>query len=113
MILLGVGMNGHLGLNEPGSSFDLYSHIVNLDDTTKKVGRKYFQGKVDLVFGITLGFRHIMESKTAIVQLNGFNKAEVARRLIDSEITSAFPASVVKSHINSFLLLDKEAAKYL
>ncbi|HKK41741.1 MAG TPA: 6-phosphogluconolactonase, partial [Bacteroidales bacterium] len=42
MMLLGMGMNGHLGLNEPGTSFDLYSHIVELDDTTKLVGKKYF-----------------------------------------------------------------------
>ena len=46
MMLLGAGMNGHLGLNEPGTSFDLYSHIVYLDETTKMVGQKYFSGKV-------------------------------------------------------------------
>jgi glucosamine-6-phosphate deaminase len=48
-----------------------------------------------------------------ILQLNGTRKAEVAKRLIDSEISPSFPASAVKSHLNSFLLLDKEAAKYL
>jgi glucosamine-6-phosphate deaminase len=113
MILLGVGMNGHLGLNEPGTSFDLYSHIVNLDEITKIVGQKYFSGKVKLTSGISLGLKYIMEAKTVILQLNGAKKAEVARRLIDSEISPAFPASVVKSHLNSYLLLDKEASKYL
>lgn len=113
MILLGVGMNGHLGLNEPGTSFDLYSHIVNLDEMTKIVGQKYFSGEVKLTSGISLGLKYIMEAKTVIVQLNGAKKAEVARRLIDSEISPAFPASVVKSHLNAFLLLDKEASKYL
>ena len=113
MILLGAGMNGHLGLNEPGTSFDLYSHIVNLDETTKIVGQKYFSGKVKLTSGITLGLKYIMEAKTVILQLNGTKKAEIAKRLIDSEMSEAFPASVVKSHQNSFLLLDKEAAKYL
>jgi glucosamine-6-phosphate isomerase len=113
MILLGAGMNGHLGLNEPGTSFDLYSHIVNLDETTKIVGQKYFSGKVDLTKGVTLGIKYIMEAKTAILQLNGSRKAEVARRLIDSEISTEFPASVIKSHLNSYLLLDKEAARLL
>lgn len=113
MILLGVGMNGHLGLNEPGTYFDLYSHIVNLDETTKVVGQKYFSDKVDLTTGISLGLKYIMEAKTVILQMNGAKKAEVARRLIDSEISTAFPASVVKSHLNAFLLLDKEASKYL
>jgi glucosamine-6-phosphate isomerase len=113
MILLGAGMNGHLGLNEPGTSFDLYSHIVDLDETTKIVGQKYFSEKVKLTKGITLGLKYIAEAKTVILQLNGERKAEVARRLIDSEVSTAFPASALKSHTNSFLLLDKEAAKKL
>ena len=113
MILLGAGMNGHLGLNEPGTSFDLYSHIVNLDDTTKTVGQKYFSGKVNLTSGVTLGLKYIMEAKTVILQLNGTRKAEVAKRLIETEVSPAFPASAIKSHLNSFLLLDREAAKYL
>ena len=111
MMLLGAGMNGHLGLNEPGTSFDLYSHIVNLDETTKVVGQKYFSGKVSLTAGITLGIKYIMETKTVILQLNGTRKADVVRKLINSEVTTAFPASALKAHPNSFLLLDKEAAK--
>lgn len=106
-------MNGHLGLNEPGTSFGLYSHIVNLDETTKITGQKYFSGKVILTSGITLGIKYIMEAKTVILQLNGARKAKVVRRLIDSEISPVFPASAIKSHGNSFLLLDKEAAIYL
>ena len=113
MILLGVGMNGHLGLNEPGSSFDLYSHVVNLDDVTKNVGQKYFTGKVNLTSGITLGMKHILESRTMILQISGTKKSEVTKRLIESEISPDFPASVIKSHQDSFLLIDKDASKYL
>jgi glucosamine-6-phosphate isomerase len=113
MILLGVGMNGHLGLNEPGTSFDLYSHIVTLDETTKIVGQKYFSGKVELTSGISLGIKYIMESKTVILQMNGAKKAEVVRKLVDTEISPSFPASAVKAHDNSYLFLDKDAAKYL
>jgi glucosamine-6-phosphate isomerase len=113
MILLGAGMNGHLGLNEPGTSFDLYSLIVNLDETTTSVGQKYFSDKVNLTSGITLGIKYIMEAKTVILQLNGARKAEIARRLVEGEISSLFPASALKSHPNSFLLIDEEAGKYL
>lgn len=113
MMLLGAGMNGHVGLNEPGTPIDLYSHIVILDGTTRIVGQKYFSGKVNLTAGISLGIRYIMESKTVILQLNGIRKAEVVKRLIESEVTPSFPASVLKSHPNSFLLLDKEAASNL
>jgi glucosamine-6-phosphate deaminase len=113
MVLLGVGMNGHLGLNEPGTSFELYSHIVALDETTKIVGQKYFSGKVELTAGISLGIKYIMESNTVILQMNGDKKAEVVRKLIDSKISPSFPASAIKAHGNAYLILDKEAAKYL
>jgi glucosamine-6-phosphate isomerase len=111
MILLGAGMNGHLGLNEPGTPFDLYSHIVSLDDITKEVGQKYFSGKVALTKGITLGLKYIMEARMVILQLNGERKTEVVRKLIESKVTTSFPASVLKAHRNSYLLLDREAAK--
>ncbi len=113
MMLLGAGMNGHLGLNEPGTSFDLYSHVVYLDETTKIVGQKYFSENVNLTAGISLGVKYIMEAKTVILQLNGIRKADVVKRLIESELSPSFPASVLKSHTNSFLLLDKEAASRL
>jgi glucosamine-6-phosphate isomerase len=113
MMLLGAGMNGHLGLNEPGTPFNLYSHVVTLDATTRKVGQKYFSGKVILTTGITLGVKYVLESEVVILQMNGTRKAEVAKRLIDSEISPVFPASVIKSHANSFLLLDREAALLL
>ena len=110
MMLLGVGMNGHLGLNEPGTSFDLYSHIVQLDETTRIVGQKYFSGKVVLSKGISLGMRYILESKTVILQISGSRKAEIAKQLIDSEVSNMLPATVLKSHQNSYLMMDKEAA---
>jgi glucosamine-6-phosphate deaminase len=113
MMLLGMGMNGHLGLNEPGTSFDLYSHIVNLDETTKVVGKKYFSGNVELTRGVTLGIKYVMEAKMVILQLNGTRKAELAKQLVNSEVTEAFPASVLKKHSKSFLLLDAEAARFL
>lgn len=113
MMLLGAGMNGHLGLNEPGTPFDLYSHIVYLDETTKIVGQKYFSGKVALTSGISLGIKYIMETKTVLLQMNGTRKADIAKKLVESEITTALPASALKGHNNSYLLLDMEAASKL
>jgi glucosamine-6-phosphate isomerase len=110
MMLLGAGMNGHLGLNEPGTPFDLYSHIVDIATTTKNVGQKYFSGKVKLERGITLGIRHIMESGTVILQISGRKKADVVNRLLNTEPTPEFPATALKSHDGSWLLLDREAA---
>ena len=113
MILLGAGMNGHLGLNEPGTSFDLYSHIVNLSETTKVVGQKYFSGKVNLTTGVTLGIKYISEAKTVILQITGKRKANVVKQMVEGNISVDFPASAIKAHMNSFLIIDKEAAEYL
>lgn len=110
MILLGAGMNGHLGLNEPGTPFHLYSHIVDLDPVTKRVGQKYFSGLVNLTKGVTLGIKHIMDAKIMILQLNGRRKAEVTKRIVEGNVSPAFPASVVKDHPDSYLLIDREAA---
>jgi len=113
MILLGVGMNGHLGLNEPGASLSDYSHTVCLDEVTKIVGRKYFAENVNLTSGLTLGLKSIMEARTMIVQLSGIKKAEVVKRLMEGEISTDFPASAIKLHLNAFLLMDKEATNYV
>jgi glucosamine-6-phosphate isomerase len=110
MMLLGVGMNGHLGLNEPGAPFDASSHVVELDETTRRVGQKYFSSPVRLSRGVTLGLKQVLEARTLIVQMSGLKKAPVARRLVESEVTPEFPASITKHHSNSHLLLDADAA---
>lgn len=110
LMLLGIGMNGHLGLNEPGTSFDTYSHIVELDEVTKRVGQKYFSGNTNLTMGITLGMKHIMETRTVILQVSGQKKSTVIRRLLESAVTEGFPASILKQHPNAYLLLDSDAA---
>lgn len=109
MMLLGVGMNGHVGLNEPGVTFSSYSHIVDLDIVTKHVAQKYFSGKASLSKGITLGIKQMMEAKTVILQMSGKKKTPVVKQLLQSEITSQFPVSALKQHTNAFLLLDAQA----
>lgn len=109
MMLLGVGMNGHIGLNEPGTSFDTYSHIVDLDKVTKRVAQKYFSENTRLSKGITLGMKNVMQTKAVLVQLSGQKKSPIVKRLLETEVTPAFPASVIKQHPNAFLLLDAEA----
>ncbi len=113
LMLVGIGMNGHIGLNEPGVSFDSYSHIVKLDPVTKNVGQKYFKEKTDLEMGITLGIRHLMESKCAILIANGTKKAEIIRKVVKGEVTNKIPASILQRHKNCYLFLDKDAASML
>ena len=61
-MMLGLGMNGHLGLNEPGADFHNYSHVMGLSDVTKSVGQKYFSQQTTLSGGITVGIQHMFET---------------------------------------------------
>lgn len=108
--LLGIGMNGHLGLNEPGSPLTAASRVVELDTITRRVGLKYFSRPVALERGITLGLGQLMEAATVILQACGTAKAPIVDRLLRAAPTQDLPASILKSHRNAFLILDTEAA---
>ena len=109
MILLGIGMNGHLGFNEPGVPFDLYSHVVELDDTTKTVGQKYFKQQTEFSKGITLGIKHILEAKTAIILADGLKKADVVQKMLTGSVTADYPCTIMNEHPNAFVFIDEDA----
>lgn len=113
LIIVGVGRNGHIGFNEPGISFDEYSHVVDLDETTQTVGQKYFREETKLTKGITLGLQHLIEAKKAILIANGIKKAEVMREAIEGEINPRMPASIMRKHSDGEIILDEEAASKL
>jgi len=112
-MLVGVGMNGHIGFNEPGTSPDLYSHVIDLDETTRSVGQKYFRQTAQLQKGITLGFRHLMESETVIMMASGSKKAEIIRKALEGPVTPEVPASIVRKHKRPSIMLDQDAADLL
>lgn len=109
-MLLGLGMNGHIGLNEPHASFDSYAKVVTLDPVTKEVGQKYFSSQVKLTEGVTLGMRHVFEAKEVILQVGGKKKASIVRKVYEAQPSYALPATVVKLLSNVVVVLDKEAA---
>lgn len=111
IILLGIGVNGHLGFNEPGIDFENYCHVLKLDKNTQTVGQKYFNKEMKLEYGISLGIKHILEAKTAILIANGEKKANIIKNLVEKDVTNEIPATALKLHANSFLFLDSDAAK--
>ncbi|HRP55097.1 glucosamine-6-phosphate deaminase [Agriterribacter sp.] len=113
LMLVGVGMNGHIGFNEPGISFDLYAHVAELDETTTSVGQKYFKEATELHQGITLGLKHLLESKKVLLLANGSKKAAVIQKALEGEITNRLPASIIRRHPNSTVMIDEEAAAML
>jgi len=113
IMIVGIGMNGHIGFNEPGSSFSALSHIAELDEITKSVGQKYFNEPVQLGKGITIGFGHLMNTKKVFLMANGTRKAEVIKKTIEGPVTKSFPASIMQQHANGFILIDEEAGALL
>lgn len=110
LIVLGIGMNGHLGFNEPGVSEDCYSLIVDLDQITKEVGQKYFPKEMQLTKGISLGLKRIMNTGQVILIANGKKKASIVRQTVEGTISNQIPSTIVRRHKDVCLYIDKEAA---
>ena len=113
VMLVGVGMNGHIALNEPNTPFDIYAHVSDLEEITKSVGQKYFTKDTILTQGITLGLAHLQEAKWSILIANGLRKASVINVALTDKITEKFPASIFQKLENSTVMLDIEAAQKL
>jgi len=113
IMVVGIGMNGHIGFNEPGTSFDNLSHVIELDEITKSVGQKYFDEPVELSKGITIGFGHLMNAKKVFLMANGSKKAEVIKKTIEGPLAESFPASILQKHPDGYILIDEEAGSLL
>ncbi|MDF2543120.1 MAG: glucosamine-6-phosphate deaminase [Herbinix sp.] len=106
--LMGVGMNGHIGLNEPGEPIRNNSSIVHLSDTTKEVAKKYFAEDQILSDGITLGLQQIMNSKKVAVVITGANKKEIVRQIFEDK-NAGLPVQELLGYDHIDFYLDKEA----
>jgi glucosamine-6-phosphate isomerase len=113
LILVGVGMNGHIGFNEPGVAFNKYAHVIDLDEKTQTVGQKYFKENTQLSQGITLGLKHFLEAKQAIVIANGIKKAEIVKKMLEESVSPNTPASIVNHHPQGIVAIDTAAASLL
>jgi galactosamine-6-phosphate isomerase len=113
LMLVGIGMNGHIGFNEPGIAVNQYAHVVALDADTRTVGQKYFSEQTVLTDGITLGLKHLLEAGKVLLVANGHKKAEVIRKALEEEITTLLPASIIRDHPNSCVMLDEAASSAL
>ncbi|ANH83411.1 hypothetical protein A8C56_22665 [Niabella ginsenosidivorans] len=109
LMVVGVGMNGHIGFNEPGVDAGLKSHVIGLDAVTKEVGQKYFQVGRVLNKGITLGLSYLMEAKKVVLIASGAHKSGVIKKVLTDEVSSAFPATLLRRHGNSVIITDEDA----
>ncbi|MBU4455444.1 glucosamine-6-phosphate deaminase [Patescibacteria group bacterium] len=109
--ILGIGLNDHIGFNEPGSSFKSKTRPVNLTTATRKANRKYFSGINEVPKkALTMGLATIMRAKKIILLASGKEKAEIIAKALKGKIKPTVPASILQKHPDVTVILDKEAA---
>jgi glucosamine-6-phosphate deaminase len=109
LVILGVGTNGHLGMNEPGSAPDSPTRRVELHESTIQASARYFPS-IDPArlprWGLTVGLGAILASREVWVLATGAAKTDIVRRSISGEITNEVPASFLQNHRNCSFLVD-------
>lgn len=111
--LLGIGENGHIAFNEPGTSFDSLTHIVDLSSSTIKANSRFFDGQLDKVptQAITMGIKTILSAKKIILVAVGVNKSKIMEQLLQlQEPSESIPASSLLNHKNVEIVMDEAAA---
>lgn len=112
--ILGVGGNGHIGFNEPGTPFESTTHIISLKDETRAANARFFSS-LDLVprQAVTMGIKMMMNAREIIFIASGEEKAEAMYKTVHGEITPDCPSSVLQLHPNITIFVDQAAAARL
>lgn len=112
--VLGVGSNGHIGFNEPGSSFEGRTQVVDLATSTVEANARFFENEDEVPRqAITMGIKTIMESKNILLLASGVEKAEAIYQLVHGEVTEDCPVTVLQKHSNVTVIADEKAGSLL
>ena len=112
--LLGIGRNGHIGFNEPAEQFVYGTQIVNLTESTIQANRRFFESAQQVPRqAISLGIGGIMAAKQVVLIAMGEDKAEAIKSLVRGNISPKVQASILRTHPNAVVLVDKAAASKL
>ena len=108
--ILGIGSNGHIAFNEPGTPFDSLTHIVDLKESTIKDNSRFFNS-IDEVpkKSITMGLTSIIRAKKIVIIITGENKKDVLARLLTGKISEDLPASILHNHPDVTIYADYKA----
>lgn len=112
--ILGIGTNGHIGFNEPGTSFDSTTHKVALTQETIEANQRFFETKGEVPKeAYTMGIKSILQADKIILMAYGKEKAEAVALSLEGPVTEEVPASALQKHGNVTCILDEEAAEKL
>ena len=110
--LLGIGLNGHIGFNEPASVFTRRTHVTNLTESTRKANQRFFNTLDEVPRqAITMGIGTIMDAHQILLVCTGVKKAEILERTFFGPIDPMVPASVLQFHQNVTVVADEAALK--
>ncbi|MGU3413175.1 glucosamine-6-phosphate deaminase [Enterobacteriaceae bacterium C23F] len=112
-IVLGIGMNGHIGFNEPGASLENTCHVIDLDPVTQTVSVKYFGTPREVKQGISLGLKTILASKKIVLMASGEKKAAIVAQTVNHPASVQIPSTLAKTVPQANLFVDKAAASAL
>lgn len=108
--ILGLGSNGHIAFNEPGTAFNSETHIVDLTESTIKDNSRLFEKIEDVPRqAFTMGLKNIMHAKKIVIMANGANKAKAVYGMICGPVTEDLPASILQLHPDCTLIVDEAA----
>lgn len=112
--LLGVGGNGHIGFNEPGTPFDSRCHVVQLSERTRLDNSRFFaENAIVPAYAITMGMQDIMEAREILLIVTGPGKAAIMAEYYRNDVTEAIPFTLLKRHPRTKIILDEAAASLL
>lgn len=107
--LLGLGSDGHIAFNEPGTPFDALTHIAELTEQTISDNARFFERIEDVpTKACTMGLKSIMNAKKIILIATGKSKAEAVNQLLNGEINEAWPCTILRNHPDVVIYVDKE-----
>lgn len=108
--LLGMGSNGHIGFNEPGTSFEANTHLVELTQSTREANARFFNHIDDVPReAITMGIATIMRSREILLLVSGETKRSALKELLSGDVRESFPASVLNRHPHVTIIADQKA----
>lgn len=110
VIVLGLGQNGHLGFNEPGSPPDSPGRVVQLEDPSIEANRRWFAGEHAPARGATTGLQTILGTRHVLIMAHGRNKASAVHGMICGPVGAWCPASFLRNHPDTHLFVDETAA---
>lgn len=113
--ILGIGTDGHIAFNEPGSSFASRTRVKTLTERTRRDNARFFDGAIDAVpmHCLTQGLGTIMEARHVVLVATGSGKAEAVQHLVEGAVSALWPATILQHHPRVTVLVDAAAATRL